>query len=277
MKQSRIRILSECSILIALGTVLSVLKLVDMPYGGSVTPAAMFPVLIFSYRHGMKWGLGAATVYAILQQLLGLENLSYFTTWQSVVGIILLDYIVAYVAVGLGGIFRRAEKNQGLALFYGAILVSLIRYVCHVISGAILWVTCDFAIPAGSEILYSIGYNATYMLPEAIILCTAALYLGSILDFSRAVPVRVARKETDRTAVVCRMVGGLLAVFSAVFAVITVSPAFQDPESGEFTLSLLGELNWAVILPVFGVAVVSSVVLFLISHLREKNNLARGN
>lgn len=277
MKQSRIRILTECSILIALGTVLSVLKLVDMPYGGSVTPAAMFPVLIFSYRHGTKWGLGAATVYAILQQLLGLENLSYFTTWQSVVGIILLDYIVAYVAVGLGGIFRRVEKNQSIALFYGAILVSLIRYACHVISGAILWVSCDFAIPAGSEILYSFSYNATYMLPEAIILCTAALYLGGILDFSRDIPVRIKRQAVDRTAVVCRALGGLLAVFSAVFAVMTVSPAFQDPESGEFTLALLGGLNWAVIAPIFGVAIVAAVVLFLVSYLREKNNLVRGN
>lgn len=277
MKQSRIRILTECSILIALGTVLSVLKLVDMPYGGSVTPAAMFPILVFAYRHGIKWGLGGATVYAVLQQLLGLENLSYFTTWQSVVGIILLDYIVAYVAVGLGGIFRHLEKNQSLALFYGAILVSVLRYVCHVISGAILWVTCDFAIPNGAEVIYSIGYNATYMLPEAIILCTAALYLGSVLDFSRAVPVRIKAQAIDRAAVVCRALGSLLAVFSAIFAVITVSPAFQDPESGEFTLSLLGELNWAVILPVFFVAALSSAVLFLVSHLREKNNLARGN
>lgn len=277
MKQSRIRILTECSILIALGTVLSVLKLVDMPYGGSVTPAAMLPVMLFAYRHGTKWGLAAATVYAVLQQLLGLENLSYFTTWQSVVGIILLDYIVAYMAVGLGGIFRRVEKNQSLALFYGAILVSLCRYVCHVISGAILWVTCDFAIPEGTEILYSISYNATYMLPEAIILCTAALYLGSILDFSRDIPVRIRPKTVDRTAAVCRLLGGLSAVFAAVFGVVTVFPAFQNPESGEFTLSLLGELNWAVILPVLIGALAVTGILFLVSHLREKNNLAHGN
>ena len=277
MKQSRIRILTECSLLIALGTVLSVLKLVDMPYGGSVTPAAMFPILVFAYRHGIKWGLGGATVYAVLQQLLGLENLSYFTTWQSIVGIILLDYIVAYVAVGLGGIFRYVEKNQSLALFYGAILVSALRYVCHVISGAILWVTCDFAIPDGAEVIYSIGYNATYMIPEAIILCTAALYLGSVLDFSRAVPVRIKAQALDRAGAVLRILGGLFAVFSAIFAVITVSPAFQDPESGAFTLSLLASLNWAVILPVFFGAVLVSVALFLAAHLRQKNNLAHGN
>ncbi|MBQ8174317.1 MAG: energy-coupled thiamine transporter ThiT [Clostridia bacterium] len=277
MKQSRIRILTECSILIALASVLSVIKLVDMPYGGSVTPAAMLPILLFAYRHGTKWGLACATIYGVVQQLLGLENLSYFSTWQSVVGIIVLDYIVAYAAVGLGGIFRRAEKNQSLALFYGSILVCLLRYLCHVISGAILWAAYDFALPEGTTVLYSISYNATYMLPEAIILCAAAMYLGSVLDFSRDIPVRVRMERPDTAVTVCRLVGGLLAVFSAVFAVMTVFPALQDPESGEFTFALLDGLNWAVIAPIFCVAVVASAVLFIVSHLREKNNLAHGN
>ncbi len=277
MKQSRIRILTECSILIALASVLSVIKLVDMPYGGSVTPAAMLPILLFAYRHGTKWGFACATIYGVVQQLLGLENLTYFSTWQSVVGIIVLDYIVAYAAVGLGGIFRRAEKNQSLALFYGSILVCLLRYLCHVIAGAILWAAYDFALPEGATVIYSISYNATYMLPEAIILSAAAMYLGSVLDFSRDIPVRVRMEKPDKAVTVCRLVGGLCAVFAAVFAVVTVSPALQDPESGEFTLALLGGLNWAVIAPIFGVAIVAAAVLFLVSYLREKNNLARGN
>lgn len=276
-KQSKIRILTECSILIALASVLSVIKLVDMPYGGSVTPAAMLPILLFAYRHGTKWGLACATIYGVVQQLLGLENLSYFTSWQSVVGIILLDYILAYAAVGLGGIFRQVEKNQSLSLFYGAMLVTLLRYICHVISGAILWAEYDFAFPEGATVIYSLSYNATYMLPEAIILVAAALYIGSILDFRRDIPARIKAEAVDVTATVCRLVGGLLAVFATVFAVVTVSPALQDPESGEFTLSLLPALNWAVILPVFCVSLVAAAVLFVISHLRTKNNLANGN
>ena len=271
MKQSRIRILTECSIMIALAAVLSVIKLVDMPYGGSVTPAAMFPILLFAYRHGTGWGLACATIYGVVQQLLGLENLSYFTTWQSVVGIILLDYIVAYAAVGLGGIFRRAVKKQSVALLYGALLVSLIRYVCHVISGAILWVTCDFAIPAGSEILYSIGYNATYMLPEAIILSAVALYLGSVMDFTRPTPVRIRTEKTSPIASACRLIGGLRALFAAFYAVITVSPVLQDPETGEFTLSLLGNLNWSMIALVVGACAVEALLLFNLSARIEKN------
>ena len=275
--QSRIRILTECSILIALASVLSVIKLVDMPYGGSVTPAAMLPIMLFAYRHGIKWGLACATVYGVAQQLLGLENLSYFTTWQSVVGIILLDYIIAYAAVGLGGIFRRVEKNQSLALLYGALLVSFLRYVCHVISGAILWAAYDFALPEGATVLYSIGYNATYMLPEAIILVAAAMYLGDVVDFRRDIPVRIRAEKADTASVVCRLLGGLFAVFAAVFAVVTVFPALQDPESGEFTFALLGGLNWALILPILLISLVATGVLFTVSHLRGKNNLAGGN
>ncbi|MBQ8859396.1 MAG: energy-coupled thiamine transporter ThiT [Clostridia bacterium] len=277
MKQSRIRILTECSIMIALAAVLSVIKLVDMPYGGSVTPAAMFPILLFAYRHGTGWGLGCATVYAVVQQLLGLENLSYFTTWQSVVGIILLDYIVAYAAVGLGGIFRRVEKNQSVALFYGAMLVSLLRYLCHVISGAILWAAYDFALPDGGTVIYSIGYNATYMLPEAIILSAVALYLGAVMDFGRVIPVRVKMQAADTATVTCRLVGGLLALAAAVFAVVTVSPALQDPESGEFTFALLSGLNWALILPVFAALLIAAAVLFAVAILRQKNKMADGN
>ena len=277
--QSRIRILTECSILIALASVLSVIKLVDMPYGGSVTPAAMLPILLFAYRHGIKWGLACATVYGVAQQLLGLENLSYFTTWQSVVAIVLLDYIVAYAAVGLGGIFRRVEKNQSLALLYGALLVSVLRYVCHVITGAVLWVTCDFALPAGSEILYSISYNATYMLPEAIILAAAALYLGSVMDFDRPIPVRIQAKSgnTDLILSACRLIGGLRALFAVIYAVITISPALQDPESGEFTLSLLGELDWSMIALVIGASVIEAVILITLPSLIEKNKPENGN
>ena len=115
------------------------------------------------------------------------------------------------------------------------------------------------------------------MLPEAIILCAAALYLGSVLDFSRDIPVRIRMAKPDTAVTVCRLVGGLLAVFFAVFAVKTVFPALQDPESGEFTFALLSSLNWAVIAPILSVAAIASGVLFLVSYLREKNILARGN
>ena len=132
----RTKKLVECALLVAVGTVLSLFSVVQMPYGGSVTLASMLPVILIAYRHGLGWGLGSGAVYAVVQQLLGLKNLSYFTTWQSIVAVILLDYMIAFVVTGLGGVFRRVVKQQNLALVYGSILVGVLRYVCHVISGA---------------------------------------------------------------------------------------------------------------------------------------------
>ena len=57
----------ECAILIALATVLSLIKFVDLPYGGSITVASMLPIALISYRRGLGWGLGSALVYAVIQ------------------------------------------------------------------------------------------------------------------------------------------------------------------------------------------------------------------
>lgn len=113
MTKNRTLPLVECAIMIALATVLSMVKLAELPYGGSITIASMLPIAIIAYRRGMGWGLGSAFVYAVIQQLLGLNSLSYVTTWQSVVAVILLDYIVAFTVVGFAGIFRNAIKKSG--------------------------------------------------------------------------------------------------------------------------------------------------------------------
>ena len=57
--KQKTRILTECSVMIALTTVLSIIKLFEMPYGGSVTMASMLPIIIVSYRCGIGWGLGS--------------------------------------------------------------------------------------------------------------------------------------------------------------------------------------------------------------------------
>lgn len=174
MTKNRTLPLVECAIMIALATVLSMVKLAELPYGGSITIASMLPIAIIAYRRGMGWGLGSAFVYAVIQQLLGLNSLSYVTTWQSVVAVILLDYIVAFTVVGFAGIFRNAIKSQAAALTLGCVFVSVLRYACHVISGATVW--AGLSIPTQAALSYSFIYNATYMLPEAIVL----LYLRRI-------------------------------------------------------------------------------------------------
>lgn len=261
-----VRALVESAMMVALATVLSLVKIVEMPYGGSVTVASMLPVIILAYRHGAAWGLGAGTVYAALQQLLGLNNLSYVTGWQSVLAVIFLDYIIAFAVTGLGGIFRK-RLAQRSALVAGSVLVALLRYACHVISGATVWK--GLSIPDKAALIYSIGYNATYMLPEAVILIATAYYLGDTVDFSRAVPIRTARAKAE--------VGGylpLLANLSFLIGIITdvaiIAPHLQDAETGKFVFSGLLNTSWLAVGIVTATAAAVGIALILISHNRRK-------
>ena len=226
----------ESALLVAFATVLSLFHIVEMPYGGSVTVASMLPIVLIAYRHGTLWGLGSGAVYAVLQQLLGLKNLSYFTTWQSILAVILLDYALAFIVVGLGGVFRRVIKQQNTALACGSLLVCVLRYVCHVIAGATVW--AGLSIPTEAALVYSLGYNATYMIPETIVLALAAYYIGSLLDFRQEQLTRLTSSQREEN--------GLPAILAGLFAVIAVAvdaslifSAMQDPESGAFAPALL--------------------------------------
>ena len=233
--------LVESSLMIALGTVLSILPIVEMPYGGSVTVASMLPCLLIAYRHGTLWGLGTSLVYAVLQQLLGLKHLSYFTTWQSVVAIILLDYLVAFVVIGLGGIFRRPIKRQNLSLAAGALLASVLRYICHVISGATVW--AGLSIPTEAALIGSFAYNATYMVPETLILLLVLFYLSEAMDLSSRAPRRIARAHTRTTAAFAAVLcGGVLLLGACVYSVIAIFSALQI--SGTLSVSGLAAVPW---------------------------------
>ena len=67
MKKST-RALCEGAILIALETILSLIKLYQMPSGGSID-CAMLPVILFAVRWGVGPGTGAGFVYGLLQYL----------------------------------------------------------------------------------------------------------------------------------------------------------------------------------------------------------------
>ena len=263
----RTKKLVECALLVAVGTVLSLFSVVQMPYGGSVTLASMLPVILIAYRHGLGWGLGSGAVYAVVQQLLGLKNLSYFTTWQSIVAVILLDYMIAFVVTGLGGVFRRVVKQQNLALVYGSILVGVLRYVCHVISGATVW--AGLSIPTEAALIYSLGYNATYMIPETVVLVLAAYYLGSLLDFRREQPVRLPSATTgNRVADLLAALAGLLAVGAVSADVALIFSHIQNAD-GEFDMTglrverFVGSF-WMGVVTVTAVAAVVVAALFVV-------------
>ncbi|MBQ4108450.1 MAG: energy-coupled thiamine transporter ThiT [Clostridia bacterium] len=260
----------ECSMMIALSTVFSLIKLVDMPYGGSVTIASMLPIVIAAYRHGFLWGLGTALTNSLIQLLLGINNLSYFSTWQSIVAIILLDYVVAFGVFALSGLFRKIEKRQNLAFLYGILLASVLRYVCHVISGATVW--AGLSIPTNAALIYSLSYNATYMVPETIVLIALGVYLASVIDFGTQYPTRIKTQKLDKVEVYTMIFGWFMLIATMITDIILVAPYLQDPESGEFVFTYLGDVNYVKLAVVSVVGVAMSVALFVISLVRKKTN-----
>lgn len=166
----QIRMLCEGALMVALAQILSYIKLMELPNGGSLTPA-MFPILFFAFRWGVSSGLLAGFTFGLLQLIF---DGAYAWGWQSM----LLDYLVAFTPLGLAGLFR--GKKWGI--FAGTVVGCFGRFVVHFISGVtiykILAPTEFMRWTITSPTAYSLLYNGSYMLPNALIalLIAALLY-----------------------------------------------------------------------------------------------------
>lgn len=172
----RIRALCEGAILLALAVVLNYLSkllFVNMPQGGSVT-LAMFPLLLYIHRWGVGKGLLVGFTYGLLDMLI---DGGYAWGWQSM----LLDYLVAYTALGLGGFF----KGKAWGIFPCVAIGCISRFAVHYFSGITLYRILEPTAVEGLESLgvfasphlYSLVYNGVYMLPNTVI----ALVLAAAL------------------------------------------------------------------------------------------------
>ena len=207
---SKTRRLTESAMLLALAVVLefvSKMFIPEMPFGGQVTLVSMLPVVLISYRHGIKWGFVSAFAYAVIEMLIGMKTVSaaflpgYFgdgTMILNAVVMCLLDYVLAYTLLGLGGIFRDKLQNPGLGLMCGSLVALGARYLSHILSGYILfgsyaeWFFTQDGFPAwGAQLVsalnpallalvYSLVYNGMYMVPELLLTAIVGFLLGRI-------------------------------------------------------------------------------------------------
>ena len=191
MANKKLRVLTEGAILIALAEMLSLLPLFKFPWGGSVD-LGMLPIIIFCVRHGFGPGMLATTAHGILQALL--SSSGGFVGWQSFLG----DYLVAYMAMGLGGLFRDRIANKGTALMCGSLVALGARFATHILSGYLLfsgwaeWYFTQEGFPAWGGALvnavgpvalgwiYSAVYNGMYMVPEMIFTAVAAVLIAKV-------------------------------------------------------------------------------------------------
>ena len=155
-----------CAMAIALATVTSFIKFAQLPFGGSITLFSMFFVVLVGWLYGPKLGLITGLAYGVLQLITG----PYIYAPLQV----LLDYPLAFGALGLSGFFWR--RKNGLIIGYVVGVIG--RYVCHVLSGYIFF--AEYAPEGMNPMAYTLGYKLTYILPE-LIATVVILYIPSVL------------------------------------------------------------------------------------------------
>ena len=186
MKQTKIRTLCECAIMLAIAVILSFIQFGKLPWGGSVTFASMLPICLIAIKHGPKWGLGTAFCFSWFQILQG-EVFAWGLTPILLVSSLFLDYILAYTVLGLAGI---CSKNGAYGNICGVTLVCVARFAIHFLAGIILWANLEQFVAFGETfvnrpVLYSLLYNGSYMLPETIITVIVAAILFRIPQTKR--------------------------------------------------------------------------------------------
>ena len=178
-KQSlTLRALVEGAVFVALAQVLSYLKLFELPQGGSIT-LSMLPIFLYCVRWGFGPGMLASFVFSVLQLLL---DGAYAWGWQSMLG----DYILAFTALGLAGLFH-GKKN---GIFGGIALGSLARFLVHYLVGVWVWgeymPDSFFGMTMTTPWFYSFLYNGSYMLIDMLLcLVVAALLVKPLGKYLR--------------------------------------------------------------------------------------------
>lgn len=143
------------AVALALAMVCSMIKFADLPMGGSITLFSMLFVVLIGYWYGPYVGIMTGVAYGLLQFVM--EPI-FYTIPQ-----MLIDYPCAFGALGLAGFF--AGKKHGLQIGYLAGVLG--RYFFAVISGVVFFGA--YAPEGTPALVYSLGYNATYLVPEAVI------------------------------------------------------------------------------------------------------------
>lgn len=203
MTKTNTRRLVESAILIAVGTVLSLFKPIDLPIGGGITICAMAPMLLLSYRWGMKWGFFSSFVFGLLQLIIGVATNSFGLELWATIAMLLIDYLAAYTMLGFGGLFRNKIKNPVGALLAGGAVGVIARYLCHIASGAIFfgtwaewfftegdgiamggWVLSNFS-GWGLSIVYSSVFNGVLMIGELVLTLIGLAVIGAIPLFNK--------------------------------------------------------------------------------------------
>lgn len=215
MKKRNLYWLVESAVMIALAAVLELVSksiIPEMTFGGQITIVSMLPVVLVAWKYGVGKGIITGFVYSLVQMAMGASTISkmilpssdeYLGSLLNIALMFAFDYILAYTVLGLSAMYRKVIKKDYVSLALGAFTVLLLRYICHITSGYILfgaWAEWFFTQEGfyswgqtimntytgnALSLVYSIVYNGFYMIPEIIITTVVATVIGKIPQITK--------------------------------------------------------------------------------------------
>jgi thiamine transporter len=178
------RVLAEAALAVALAFVLGLIKVFQMPFGGSVS-LEMVPLILLALRQGPFVGIVAGATYGLLD--LAIEPFIVHPVQ------VLFDYPLAFGMLGLAGFFRPTVRGAIL----GTVVAVLARFFCHFVSGIVFF--ASYAPEGWNPYLYSAVYNAAYLVPSLVVALVAVVVLLRALEGAQPSPrqVRYRRATTS--------------------------------------------------------------------------------
>ena len=161
------RDIAYAAMCVAMSFILSCIKLFTMPQGGTITPASLLPMMVYTAAFGPARGLVVGCAYGLLQLFQGAYVIHPMQ--------MLVDYPMAFGALALGGFANYIKMPERLKLPAAVVLGYIGRYIMAVLSGVIF-----FAEYAGDQgaLIYSLVYNISYLGPDCVVCALVALIPG---------------------------------------------------------------------------------------------------
>ena len=179
------RVLTEAAIAVALAFVLGLIKVFQMPFGGSIS-LEMIPLILLALRQGPFVGVVAGAAYGLLN--LAVEPFVVHPVQ------VLFDYPLAFGALGLAGFFQPTIWGA----IIGTVVAVLARFACHFVSGVVFF--ASYAPEGWNPYLYSAAYNAAYLVPSLVIALVVVVVLLRALEGAQPSRRQVEARRSPRVA-----------------------------------------------------------------------------
>ena len=189
------RTITFAAVCVALSFALSYVRIFKMPMGGSITFASMLPIMLFAFMFGSRKGVLVGLIYAILQAIQD--------PWIIHPAQFVLDYAVAFAAIGLTGCIRDLglfKGNMRAQFALGATIASFIRFISHYFAGVFAFgmygagFAAEYDMPLlANEYFYSFVYQCMYIIPELIIVLAVSMIVMSSKTFRRQIEIYSAK------------------------------------------------------------------------------------